>query len=98
MAKKTILNTHTSLLPWGRGPAPIQRSIIESRPLGVSIINVHPKIFDAGDIYSQEEFNSRALLSFSEISELADLGANLCHRVLVNFDNIRPQPQDEKQK
>jgi methionyl-tRNA formyltransferase len=98
-AKVGMLNVHPSLLPQWRGPAPIQRSLMSGTPLGVSIISVHPRIIDGGDIYSQARLVNEDMLSYSEASEeLAVLGAEQVVRVLDEFENIKPKPQSSLQE
>jgi methionyl-tRNA formyltransferase len=77
-----MLNIHPSLLPEWRGPAPIQRSIMNETGIGVSIIDVHPKIIDAGDIYSQMPLgaDNKNFLEFS--CEAATMGAQLVTKII----------------
>jgi methionyl-tRNA formyltransferase len=77
-----MLNIHPSLLPEWRGPAPIQRSIMNETGIGVSIIDVHPKIIDAGDIYSQLPLcaGNKFFLEFSD--EAATMGAQIITKII----------------
>ncbi len=55
MASKGGINLHPSLLPYFRGPAPIQRAIMAGAvKTGVSVIYLEKKM-DGGDIICQEE-------------------------------------------
>lgn len=48
-----IINVHASLLPKWRGAAPIIYSIMHGdSETGVSIMKIHPKRFDIGEVYS----------------------------------------------
>ena len=78
-----MLNIHPSLLPEWRGPAPLQRSIMNQTGVGVSIIDVHPKIIDAGDVYSQIPIKDKNTNFFSDLcSETAVLGAQLVTKII----------------
>lgn len=91
-----MLNVHPSLLPEWRGPAPIQRSIMTKSTLGVSIIDVHPKVIDSGDVYMQRPLsNAPSYLNFTQASDkLAVLGAEMLLETLGNFDKITPVSQE----
>lgn len=89
-----MLNVHPSILPEWRGPAPIQRSIMHGSALGVSIIDVHPKVIDSGDIYLQKKLRTDEIISFPLASEkLAQLGAEMMLETLINYERIKPMPQ-----
>lgn len=54
------INVHPSLLPKYRGAAPIYHTLLKERldsdikeETGVTIMELHPKEMDAGDIYYQ---------------------------------------------
>ena len=50
------INMHPSLLPKYRGAAPIYHTILnDEKETGVSIIDVHPKTIDGGDILLQKK-------------------------------------------
>lgn len=58
------LNVHPSLLPLYRGPAPIQRTLLDGRTeTGVSVIEMMEKKrgIDAGEIWAQRRFVSAEL-------------------------------------
>lgn len=92
--KRGILNVHPSLLPKYRGPSPIQYSIMNRDLIsGVSIINVHPAIFDAGDVHLHEKIDIQAQDTFSSLSnKLALLGGVLLARAIS--EDCKPSPQD----
>ena len=93
-ARMGMLNVHPSMLPEWRGPAPIQRSIMNGSRLGVSIIDVHPKVIDAGEIYSQRLLGTETI-SFKEAEEqLAVLGAQELFNVMQNYDTTKKSPQE----
>lgn len=51
------LNVHPSLLPDLRGPAPIQRALLErKKSTGVSLQTMHPTQFDHGTVLAQTPF------------------------------------------
>jgi methionyl-tRNA formyltransferase len=78
-----MINIHPSLLPNWRGPAPIQRSLMNQSGIGVSIIGVHPKTIDAGDIYRQMPIQDGRIKFFSDFSnEAAILGAQLVNNII----------------
>lgn len=84
-----LINIHPSQLPQWRGPAPIQYSILSGQErTGVSIIELHPKIIDAGSILAQENFDIPNLIKYQELEDqLAELGGKLAAQVLSNFDH-----------
>lgn len=89
-----LLNVHPSLLPKYRGPAPIQRSLIDNADMGVSIINVHPTRIDAGDIYQQRACNL-TLRTFHEACRLlASMGGEMAIDVILNRRSMMPQDEN----
>lgn len=86
---KYMLNVHPSLLPRYRGPAPIQYSLLSMEKLaGVSIIDVHPKIIDGGDIYAQEAVDVAEDDDYRSLSaRLAHIGGQLLARVVTNIEH-----------
>jgi methionyl-tRNA formyltransferase len=94
-----LINIHPSLLPQWRGPAPIQYTILNGQErTGVSIIDLHPKIIDAGSILAQEHFNIPPLIKYHELEdELAELGGKMAAQVLSSFDDywVNRREQDD---
>lgn len=95
-----IINVHASLLPRWRGAAPIIHSIANGdMKTGVTIMKIHPKKFDIGEILAQEEVDISENTKMPELYiKLADVGAKLLVSCLENLtDRIRdakPQPLD----
>lgn len=89
--QRGIINAHPSLLPRYRGAAPIQRSMIDDFPKGISIIGLDKKEFDAGKIYLSEhtEFHDERPgdMNYQEMEEwLAAHCGSALSRVLKNWD------------
>lgn len=92
-------NVHPSLLPRGRGPAPIRWTLIRGEEeTGVTIIHLS-EIIDGGDILRQEKTEIAPNEDYGALHDrLAALGARLLLEVLDSYANGRPpQPmvQDE---
>lgn len=85
------LNMHPSLLPKYRGASPIQYCIFNrDEKTGVSIIKIHPEVFDKGRIMVQEEIKNHDLTNttYDTLSPaLAQLGGNLLLKVLDNYNH-----------
>lgn len=92
------LNIHPSLLPKYRGPSPIQSSLLQDAPLGVSIIKMNEKI-DAGPIISKEKLNALPdRLDYPKAKKsLADLGTNLLIKILPKWINKKIEPSKQKE-
>ncbi len=92
------LNLHPSLLPAYRGPAPIQRVIINGeKETGVSTMFLNERM-DAGDIVLQERIEIGSEMTFGELEQvLADKGAQLMLETLrlVERGEAPRIPQDE---
>lgn len=85
---KGILNIHPSLLPFYRGPTPIQTALLNGdKKTGVTIMKIDAKV-DNGPILTQEEYeikqddNSQLLLV-----KLFQKGADLLREVLKDYAN-----------
>ena len=55
---RAALNLHPSLLPRGRGAAPVEWTIARGEGAGVSVLEMLPHRFDAGRIWAQESLVS----------------------------------------
>lgn len=76
------INIHTSLLPKGRGGAPIHWAIINQEPIsGISIMEM-VKQMDAGDVFYQAQI----LIDSKETMD--SLYNKFCNWIEVNFYNI----------
>lgn len=73
-----IINIHPSLLPKGRGPAPIEETILDgSRLTGVSIMKLSEKM-DEGPLLAQREVRLRGDETKQELADsLLELGGKL---------------------
>ena len=93
---KGCLNVHGSLLPRWRGAAPIQRSIeAGDTKNGITIMQV-VEALDAGAMYRKGEVAITKQTTGGILhDEMAELGAKLMIDVLDDFNNIKPEPQDE---
>jgi methionyl-tRNA formyltransferase len=94
-----MLNLHPSLLPRLRGPAPIQRSIMEgARITGVSLVRVDEGV-DTGDIVDQEEVEIDEQDTFESLeARLAHLAVRILLKdldLLEEEGKLRGRPQDE---
>lgn len=93
-----LFNVHPSLLPQYRGSTPVQTAILEGiRQTGCTIMRIPPIAkFDIGEIVLQEKLDIREREYAMELRDrLADLGATLAERLLLNYDecmsNMRSQ-------
>ena len=92
------INVHASLLPKGRGGAPIQRAIMNGdKETGISIMYME-KGMDTGAILAQKSIkiadNDTKETLFNKLGELGASMINTTISDLVN-DKITPIPQDE---
>lgn len=94
-----LINIHPSLLPKWRGPAPIQFTILHgNQTTGVSIIDLHPKLMDAGSIILQETFEipNYSQITFKSLEEsLAEVGGRLAAQVIGDFKNYWTNKNDQ---
>ncbi|MBU0508075.1 methionyl-tRNA formyltransferase [bacterium] len=93
MPRLGSFNVHPSLLPRGRGPAPIPWTLIRGETeTGVTIIRLSETI-DGGDILAQERIPVRPDDDFGRLHDrLAGMGAHLLVRVLDDFQSGNPPP------
>lgn len=94
------INIHPSLLPAYRGPAPIQRAIMNGETrTGVTTMYLSPEM-DAGDVILQESVPIEPGATFGELSaRLAGLGAEmLCKTLSLVERGAAPRlAQDQRQ-
>ncbi len=95
------LNVHPSLLPKGRGPAPIQWTLLRGETeTGVTIIRLTEQI-DGGGMLAQERTAVAPSENFGELhNRLAGIGARMLVGVLdllAAGASLNPIPQDESQ-
>ena len=97
--KYKSINVHASLLPKGRGGAPIQRAIINGdKETGISIMYME-KGMDTGDILSQEKIDILDTdTSISLFEKLGTLGAKMINQTIDDLEqgNIKPINQNEE--
>lgn len=94
-------NVHPSLLPRGRGAAPIRWTLIRGETVtGVTIFRLTDTI-DGGDVLMQRSTPVEPYEDFGSLyPRLATMGARLLVEVLESFDRGQPPPsvaQDESQ-
>ena len=90
------INVHGSLLPRWRGAAPIQWSVIAGdQKAGVTTMQMAEGL-DTGDMLLTYETEIGARETAGELFDrLAQAGAELLVRTLVELDSITPRPQDD---
>ena len=95
-AKHGAINIHGSLLPRGRGAAPIQRAILSGdSETGVSIMQMDEGL-DTGPVFAQRATPIGANDDFGSVHDrLAELGADLLLEVLhaIQAGSARATPQ-----
>ena len=92
------VNLHFSLLPQLRGPAPVQRAILEGLAETVVSTMVMAQGVDAGDVLLRESTPIRPEDDAGSLGDrLAELGAGLLVLTLDGLadGDLQPQPQDE---
>lgn len=99
MPRLGSFNVHPSLLPRGRGPAPLRWTLIRGETeTGVTIIHLTEKI-DGGDMLLQRRVAVAADENYGSLHDrLALVGADLLCDVLHSFETGSPYPpipQDE---
>jgi methionyl-tRNA formyltransferase len=96
LPKYGCLNIHGSLLPRGRGAAPIQAAILAGDPeTGITIMKMDPGV-DTGPMLSQRSIPiSLDDTAGTLFEKLAPLGANLLLETLPGFlsGELQPRPQ-----
>lgn len=95
-----ILNIHPSLLPFYRGPVPIEQAILDGVPeTGVSIMGL-VKTMDAGPIYAQTKVMLGGNETKKELTQkLLRIGGEMIIETLpkVLDKSLQPRAQDESQ-
>lgn len=92
------INVHGSLLPRGRGAAPIQWAVIAGDEMaGVTTMQMAEGL-DTGDMLLTYETKVGEKETAGELFDrLAQSGAELLIQTLVKLDEITPRPQDDAQ-
>ncbi|KAJ2809487.1 Methionyl-tRNA formyltransferase [Coemansia guatemalensis] len=96
---KGMINLHPSLLPKYRGPSPIQTALLNGDEItGVTVQEVHPKRYDAGNILAQLPYKIESKYKRTDLMVLmGHLGGGLLTKVLGQLDMLREKAlvQDE---
>ena len=98
LPKFNSVNVHFSLLPHYRGASPIQWALLNGeKKTGITIFELNEKM-DEGDILSQEEVSIGPEENSAELeSRLAQVGAALLVKTIVDIEKIKPRKQDPSQ-
>jgi methionyl-tRNA formyltransferase len=90
-------SVHASLLPRWRGAAPIQRAILAGDAVtGVTIMQMEPGL-DTGPMLARARVPVEDKTSGELHAELAEIGAGLLVETLAQLDELKPEPQDERE-
>ncbi|WP_297943747.1 methionyl-tRNA formyltransferase [uncultured Campylobacter sp.] len=93
----TCINLHASILPKYRGASPIQSAILSGeKQTGVTAMLMDAGL-DTGDMLDFICTPCESKMSSELFSELGELGGKLIVKVLRNFENLKPQKQDDAQ-
>ena len=93
----TCINLHASILPKYRGASPIQSAILAGeKQTGVTAMLMDAGL-DTGDMLDFIYTPCENKMSSELFSELGELGGELIVKVLKNFENLKPQKQDDQQ-
>ena len=93
----TCINLHASILPKYRGASPIQSAILAGeKQTGVTAMLMDAGL-DTGDMLDFIYTPCENKMSSELFSELGELGGELIVKVLKNFENLKPQKQDDAQ-
>ena len=91
------INLHASILPKYRGASPIQSAILAGeKQTGVTAMLMDAGL-DTGDMLDFIYTPCESKMSSELFSELGELGGELIVKVLRNFENLKPQKQDDAQ-
>lgn len=92
---KNVLNIHPSHLPKYRGPAPIQRMIIDGvGKSAVCIIDCNTATYDSGDIWASQEMTILPCDTLDSVfSKAADISAELIAQILSDRGAFQRIPQ-----
>ena len=101
LPRRGCFNVHPSLLPRGRGPAPMRWTLIRGETeTGVTIIHLN-EVIDGGAILAQERTTVGDDEDFGSLHDrLAQMGAHLLMNVLKRIESgasLEPIEQDESQ-
>ena len=89
------INLHASILPKYRGASPIQSAILAGeKQTGVTAMLMDAGL-DTGDMLDFIYTPCESKMSSELFSELGELGGELIVKVLKNFENLKPQKQND---
>lgn len=93
--KYGCINIHPSLLPFYRGAAPMQRTIMAGeRETALCIMKMDEGV-DTGDIFIMEKITLNEDMNYSYLSDhMSSLGAKLLLKTLEDIDIITPKKQE----
>lgn len=92
--KYGCINIHPSLLPFYRGAAPMQRTIMAGEKETAMCIMQMDEGVDTGDVLLMEKISLSDDITYPELSnDMAALGAKLLLEVIEGIDTIKPQTQ-----
>ena len=93
--KYGCINIHPSLLPFYRGAAPMQRTIMAGEKETALCIMQMDEGVDTGDVLLMEKVSINEDMNYSKLSgHMSSLGAKLLLETLKDIDNITPQKQE----
>lgn len=95
--QRGCLNVHASLLPRWRGAAPIHRAILAGDHMtGVTIMQMAPGL-DTGPMLAKARVPIEDKTGGELLAELAEVGAHLLVQTLADLDQLKAEPQDERE-
>ncbi|MEK6734252.1 MAG: methionyl-tRNA formyltransferase, partial [Pseudomonadota bacterium] len=95
--KYGCINIHPSLLPFYRGAAPMQKTILSGEKETAMCIMQMDEGVDTGDVLLMQKMQLDDQITYLELSkEMSHLGATILLKVLDNIDNIIPQKQPKE--
>lgn len=87
-----LMNLHASLLPFYRGPNPVEDMLEEGVEIGgVTLHNLNYS-FDTGDVLAQRKFGLRQCIE-DNYDNAVTVGAKLFAYIIKNFKKITPKSQ-----
>ncbi len=96
---KGLINTHASLLPKYRGPAPIEAAILNGdKETGITLMQIDAGM-DTGPTYVAESINIEGATRLELYEKLSKLGSEMLVKHLPDIlsGKLKPKAQDESQ-
>lgn len=94
---KGLINTHASLLPKYRGPAPIEAAILNGdRGTGITLMQIDAGM-DTGPVYVSEKLDINNQNRWEMYEKLSRMGAEMLVKFLPSIlsGKLQPKPQDD---